>query len=260
MRIDLLDGPSGNLKVGCNMKEDHKRIDRRDGVIIADLSKGRPSAIVYLTNCILVNRNLFCSGLSPYGRAAGPVSSTNSLQRMPFSLYNSTCGNKQGRFMMTQLEEKFLPHSRVPTATKRLPRPSSRRIIAAEPKGILPMMPSTTSGTSSSPRTCTTRRSDLQEADRRLSAVNHRGIPGVHRAWATPAKAWYMLVNCYLAMGREIDAYEAADKLDGYADSYVQFVNTAGISFRKTYKMLAGELLDQYAAAKSELEVNKAGV
>jgi hypothetical protein len=69
-----------------------------------------------------------------------------------------------------------------------------------------------------------------------------------------------MLVNCYLAMGREIDAYEAADKLDGYADSYVQFVNTAGISFRKTYKMLAGELLDQYAAAKSELEVNKAGV
>jgi len=74
---------------------------------------------------------------------------------------------------------------------------------------------------------------------------------------ATPAKAWYMLVNAYLAMGREVDAFDAADKLQGFTDSYVQFVDKNGVTFRKTYMMLAGELLDKYAAAKSELEMNQ---
>lgn len=74
---------------------------------------------------------------------------------------------------------------------------------------------------------------------------------------ATPAKAWYMLVNSYLAMGREVDAFDAAEKLNGFTDSYVQFVDKNGVTFRKTYRMLADELLDQYAAAKSELEMQE---
>lgn len=56
VRIDLQDGANGNLKVGCNMKEDHKQIDNRDGVIIRGFIEGETFGRVSLTNCILVNR------------------------------------------------------------------------------------------------------------------------------------------------------------------------------------------------------------
>jgi tetratricopeptide (TPR) repeat protein len=70
----------------------------------------------------------------------------------------------------------------------------------------------------------------------------------------TAAKAYLGLINCYLPMGREVDAYALLDKLVEFdADTYVQFTDARGISFRKTYSMLAKDLMDRYAAAKSEV-------
>jgi tetratricopeptide (TPR) repeat protein len=70
----------------------------------------------------------------------------------------------------------------------------------------------------------------------------------------TPAKAWYMLVNCCLAAGKETEAWEACDQLAPYTDSYVEFADSRGVIFRKTYQMLARELLDRYASTKTEME------
>lgn len=162
---------------------------------------------------------------------------------------------------MTQLEEKFLAALKTADGgDKAAAQAAFEAIIAAEPNGDLADDALYNIGFLQFSQNLF----DKAEATfKKLIAEYPQStiaeFPGSTEHGATPAKAWYMLVNCYLAMGREIDAYEAADKLDGYADSYVQFVNEQKIAFRKTFKMLAQELLDQYAAAKSELEVNKAG-
>lgn len=71
----------------------------------------------------------------------------------------------------------------------------------------------------------------------------------------TAAKAYLGLINCYLPMGREVEAWECLEKLEQFTDSYVTFADQRGVPFRKTYAMLGKELLDKFAAAKSELEM-----
>jgi len=70
----------------------------------------------------------------------------------------------------------------------------------------------------------------------------------------TPAKAWLGLINCYLAMGQEVEAWDALDKLEAFPNSYVMYSNDHGVTFRKTFKMLGQDLLDTYASTKQEVE------
>ena len=71
----------------------------------------------------------------------------------------------------------------------------------------------------------------------------------------TTAKALLGLINCSLAMGDEVSAWDSLDKLNEFENSsFVMFTDPSGVTFKKTYRMLGQELLDQYAATKQELE------
>ena len=62
----------------------------------------------------------------------------------------------------------------------------------------------------------------------------------------TSAKCWYAIMNCYLALGKIIEAQKAHDKLKDYSDSYVQQEDGEKITFQKlasnAYKIFSEQL------------------
>lgn len=77
--------------------------------------------------------------------------------------------------------------------------------------------------------------------------------PGVLEHGRTAAKAWLGLLNCALARGNEIAAWQALEELERFGDSWVGYTDGNGTNYRKTFAMLGRELLDRYAAAKAEM-------
>lgn len=69
----------------------------------------------------------------------------------------------------------------------------------------------------------------------------------------TPAKARLGLVNCYLALGRENEAWQTLEELESFSDSWVMVAGTDNTPLKKTFHQLAKELLDKYAQAKQEI-------
>lgn len=157
---------------------------------------------------------------------------------------------------MTQLEEKFLAALKSAQAGKlEEARAAFEAVVAADPKGDLADDALYNLGY------LHFRKNEFDKAEtvfKRLIAEYPEAtiaeFPGSTEHGKTAAKAWYMLLNCALAMGKHKDGYTILDQLDKYPDTYVAFVDGRGVQFRKGYRILGQELLDKYAVASRELE------